>query len=794
MALKYALVHLVGINESKYDSDPVVIAFNYFGIHQFKNDFLGLSKEDIENLTTNGVEPVPLLSRRRLQALLALYHHACTQVNSEVSILRITRDVFEFFRTATFDPSAPIVTWTNAVANSPDEKEKQLIEWRKIIKPSKADYKDFRDDATWNSWKEFTTNTMQGHGLCHLIDPTYVPKNPDLHTQQSYWMYNVLEDKVKTSIGRTIIKQHMSSKNVLNIWMALCGHYDQSIAAELKAQSLSTYITSTRLATSSWRGTYSAFLSHFLEQLRLYDEVAREPYTEQQKIQFLNTSMIGVAKLEDCLTNLTSARKASGNTTFLKLEEYVQNIQTICTVHDNGQRMTARGPIRSSNTHQFEHDTIGMTEYTHEDEAHDIDTSIETFLDVNKANRRSNPVSKPRKVFLSRETWNKLSKQDQLAWDTVSEDGKNTILDYVTERRKRIEEMVVNPSLAINTHRVFENDSIFSERETNLHHGEKGGEQNEGDPKFNIPTPTNASALTQQTKTSHIVGEGSQERQFDINMMLAKAMKPPDQPVDIHTYEPSRKDNGKREIRTHEFNWDRYRFNYDDDDTVEDEVPTAASTLPTLEIEDIGSSPTVMHSPPTPKNWFSPEFWANMVEPPTPDPAPGRMSGQYSLVDKPERLMDRIIPSGDGKTFFVAPEKKVDLVIVSPSQIDYSQFIDDGTMTPQQSDILQSNNFLDTIDDFTAPVGGAPDAPTFPTPSPDLSGVMVPPGKKQFVETTKTPTSKKNSSRPQKTKETPSYSAILKPRPQKTKKTPSYSAILKHGIPSTQDFQKAESD
>jgi hypothetical protein len=752
-ALKYALVHLVGVDESKYDSDPIVTAFNNVGIQQFKNDFLCLSKEDIDNLTTNGVDPLPLLMRRRLQALLAFYHYACTQAKSEVSIVRITRDVFDFFRTATFDPAAPIVPWTNAVENRPDEKEKQLIEWRKIIKPSKSDYKDFRDDATWNSWKEFTTNTMQGHGLCHLIDPAYVPKNPDLHTQQNYWMYNVLEDKLKTSIGRTTIKQHMSSKSVLNIWMALCGHYDRSIAAELKAQSLSTYITSTRLATSSWRGTYSAFLSHFLEQLRLYDEVAREPYTEQQKIQFLNTSMIGVAKLEDCLMNLTSARKASGNTTLLNLEEYVQNIQNICTVHDNGQRMTARGPIRSSNTHQFEHGTSDMTEYAHEMNIHDFDTPIETFLDVNKANRRSVPVSKPRKVFLSRETWIRLSKQDQVAWDTVSEDGKNIILDYVTERRKRIEETTVNPSLAINTHRVFEDDSIFSERETNMHHGKKGGEQNEGTPKLNM----------------HTIDEGRQERGLDINVMLAKAMKPPDKPVDIHTYEPSGENYGQREIHAHEFNWDLYRFDNVADETLEDETPTALSTPPTLAIYDSGSDPTMIHSPPTPENWFSPEFWNDMVEPSAPIPVPERMSAPYSLVEKPEPLLDRIIPSGDGKTFIVASAKQPGKPIVSPSQIDFSQFIDNDMITSRQPNT--------TIDDSTAPVGGAPDAPTFPTPSPDLSGVMVPPGKKQFVETTKTPTSKKNSS-----------------RPQKTKKTPSYSAILKHGIPSPQDFHKAESD
>ena len=76
-----------------------------------------------------------------------------------------------------------IVPWT-----SPEAVElTQLFQWRKNIKPSFNDYKEFRNENFWQIWKQKTVNTIQAHSLGHHIQTDYKVMDKEFDTAQQQW-------------------------------------------------------------------------------------------------------------------------------------------------------------------------------------------------------------------------------------------------------------------------------------------------------------------------------------------------------------------------------------------------------------------------------------------------------------------------------------------------------------------------------------------------------------------------------------------------------------------------------
>jgi hypothetical protein len=97
--------------------------------------------------------------------------------------------------------------------------------------------------------------------------------------------------------------------------------------------------------------------------------------------------MLGTGKLENCLMNLASARKTADITSHINLEEYVQHLQDLYTVHDTSQRTTARNPARSGNAHDLEFGKAGENNYYYEGTVQDVDTPIETLMEVHQTDQ-----------------------------------------------------------------------------------------------------------------------------------------------------------------------------------------------------------------------------------------------------------------------------------------------------------------------------------------------------------------------------------------------------------------------
>ena len=451
--LKHALVELLGIAPNTYDDDDVTKALAYAGITRFNADLIGLTELDIMSLTIPGAQvqdthrPLQTAMRRKLVILLAFYHAASRGRKGAISITTTTKQMYDSFRVGEYDPNKEIVPW-----NTPDavSKNDELMQWKKTVRPSKGDYKEFRDEAQWTRTKERIITTLQAQGIAHLVQDGFVVTNTPLDEAQQAWLYKVFQDIMQAPTAKTIVTKHLATKDTRAVWAELCTHFDNSMCSTLHCARISSYLTSIRLHQTNWRGTQTSYVLHFKEQARQYNDMSPDEYTDGQLITFLNASVSGTPNLSQVLTLHRTAQRAAGLPPTLTFADYVSLLLEQTQVHD-GANITTTNPrvkrqVNMTETEygedEYEYEAFQVHSHDMQVQVHDMDTPIHE-LQVNQmdtSNRRPprSRAQRPRtqEVYMTAIAWKALSKEDQTAWDTVSSDGKKTILNSNSKGRQ----------------------------------------------------------------------------------------------------------------------------------------------------------------------------------------------------------------------------------------------------------------------------------------------------------------------------------------------------------------------
>ena len=463
--LQYALITLIGVPEDDtgYAEHDVVRALADFGITVF-SEFIGLTEDDIQDLVvpasvTAPEKPLMKTLRRKLVQLLSLYHYFSREIGGPLNIYSVKKAIFDEYRTGIYNPNDKILPWQIPL-DTISKTEAEIMNWQKSVRPSRTDYKELRDDMHFIKWYESTFATLQSQGLEHLVDPKHVPSNPELDTKQKMWFYSVLQAICKHPIAKSIVTSHLADKDTRQIWKKITEKLGGSVSAEIHSQRISTYLTSTRLDTSNWRGTHANWLIHWREQARTHNEIAKDPFTDNQLIQFLNNAVAGTPHLAQVLKLHRLSARSSGRTLDWSFDEYVSELLEQAQVHDSGNTYSKNPRSRmSANLTAFDDNEYGDN-YQDDDHldtnVHDVDTPIEVLM--SSSSRPPNSSQKTTRVLLNKDTWNSLSKSDQNSWDGVSEKGKLTILDYGAKRKAMSKpNSGQKPGFRTNVH-VFDDD------------------------------------------------------------------------------------------------------------------------------------------------------------------------------------------------------------------------------------------------------------------------------------------------------------------------------------------------
>jgi hypothetical protein len=105
--------------------------------------------------------------------------------------------------------------------------------------------------------------------LSDVLNPKYVPQTTptyDLFWEKQKFLYAVLEGKVETAKGKSIIRQYESTYDAQKAYKKLEEHHLTSNTAMFAANKIMEYLTTIRINDGSWHGTLENFLINWKKQ------------------------------------------------------------------------------------------------------------------------------------------------------------------------------------------------------------------------------------------------------------------------------------------------------------------------------------------------------------------------------------------------------------------------------------------------------------------------------------------------------------------------------------------------
>ena len=155
--LKHEIQTWLGIKDTNYATHDITNALTHAGIVRFVDHFTMLREKDIDELvvpaTTRNTshQPLSLVNKTLLKVMLRFYHSYSRKEGSPPDVLRANKSTFNAFRVTEYNPDKPFVRWFEIVKETEDP---DLANWKKSTKPTRSDYKEFRDEAncilTWS--------------------------------------------------------------------------------------------------------------------------------------------------------------------------------------------------------------------------------------------------------------------------------------------------------------------------------------------------------------------------------------------------------------------------------------------------------------------------------------------------------------------------------------------------------------------------------------------------------------------------------------------------------------------
>jgi len=207
-----ALVNVCGVPHAHWKKHPVVLALKRDGISQFNMDFIDMTAADIDGLQHEkggALVPLELNFKMTLRAFVAFCHHESHKKRGGVDVLDTTLPVqFKIFCNSECDPAEEIAPWGLAVSHN-----KGLSDWNKLVKPSSQDFKPFREANNWVDCKDVFLITLEAQNLAHLVDPSHVVTDVDLHKAQQSFLRKALPDNMPHHEAKLIVKSHSKTKD-----------------------------------------------------------------------------------------------------------------------------------------------------------------------------------------------------------------------------------------------------------------------------------------------------------------------------------------------------------------------------------------------------------------------------------------------------------------------------------------------------------------------------------------------------------------------------------------------------
>jgi hypothetical protein len=263
------------------------------------NQWLWLTTDDILALQYH-----PKLSKQKIVPLSRGYHTHVTRFKAmyselqrtlgwtDLDIFKVTYDEYMAFSRQYMAGQItlnPLSLAPNLYASSTD----LVALFMKSIKQEPKDSPVIKSLNQWNSVKRAVNATATIQSIAEVLNHTYIPSAEDkplFDLKNSYW-YKVLIDIIQESSRRAIVNAGPVGDGQ-TVWTNIVTEAKNSTTARISSQSLTTYLTTSKIQDGSWRGTDTAYLNYWNEQMcKLVEYSLMTPMTDDFKLTLLKNAV-----------------------------------------------------------------------------------------------------------------------------------------------------------------------------------------------------------------------------------------------------------------------------------------------------------------------------------------------------------------------------------------------------------------------------------------------------------------------------------------------------------------------
>ena len=298
--------------------------------------------------------------------------------------------------------------------------------FRRGIKRDPSLFPTLKDEKFNDSWHRSFQNQARAQNVSEVLDPSFNPSTPEeqeLFMEKQKYLYAVLESKVLTDKGKTIVREHEDTFDAQAVYQKLTEHHLRSTKAMIESSTILSYITSVRLGNGEWQGSTEAFVLHWQNQVRLYERQVppSDHFSDGQKRTMLENAVAVIDELRQVKNNADLEKTKSGRT--LTYDEYSNLLLSAAITYDEQYKP------KKTKRQVLQHFISALDDDSGEEyDSFGIDADIQ-LLQAN-ASKLSRPMSKSaqKRFFLPKQSWQSLSEKDKQIWDQLDDKAKSIIM------------------------------------------------------------------------------------------------------------------------------------------------------------------------------------------------------------------------------------------------------------------------------------------------------------------------------------------------------------------------------
>lgn len=445
--------HIMLVLDQLDDTYPIWQAFvkaNYVGRAPYA--FITISPDEIatfrcDQVTTdaNGADhtvEVPLHSSDQTMIKLFqdwikwLVYDARFDATSVEAWLALDRDVFDIYRIQGFKVPPPPSSHNNSshpVQSKPPPDP--VREFHKSVKRDLTVFSVLKNDTQWDTYQRSLIANARTQDVYDVIDPRCAPPTPNancpkyqLYQAKLAYLYSVFERTLLTDTGKASVRRHEATFDARAIYIEVKQNAESSTKSSLDASKLLSWLTTTKLGTSTWNGTTHAFILFWLEQLRLYHNMISitDHLSDALQRQMLENAVHDIPDLRNVKIQADHLRAFDGRTT--TFNQYLNLLKSAAISYDSN--FLPRGSASTKRRTVYLHDLGNDTDV---DDVFDVDTPLDTVLAYSTIHQRTSaPTASPSSTRLPPPQWTCLSPDGKVLWRQLSPADKAAILGKST--------------------------------------------------------------------------------------------------------------------------------------------------------------------------------------------------------------------------------------------------------------------------------------------------------------------------------------------------------------------------